>query len=201
VDLEQGQVPPWSLDHDCLARRQIRAGVPAGPLTDAEQGPQLRHVQPDPGAIDHGVEDPFHHRARGEDQVAAVLHLVDRIRVAEAAAALLVEVEPEAQACGVDPPVDDLAQAPYSPGLGQGVCDLSQAFGFIDPGEAVALLREAYAGRLRGAGDVLVAVEDHLRAERRVPAHLDRQVSERRNYSEVLWRHAGRRRDHVVVTP
>src|SRR6266542_5874552 len=112
-------------------------------MTDDEQGPQLRHVQPDPGAIDNGVEGAFHHRARVEDQVAAVLELVDRIRVAEAAAALLLKVEPEAQARGVDPPVDDLAQAPYRPGLGQGVCDLSQAFGFIDAGEAVALLREA----------------------------------------------------------
>src|ERR1019366_6854386 len=77
---------------------------------------------------------------------------------------------------GVDPSVDDLAQAPYSPGLGQGVCDLSQAFGFIHPSEAVAFLREADAAGLGLAGDVLVAVKDDLRPERRVTAHLDRQV-------------------------
>ncbi len=59
---------------------------------------------------------------------------------------MLVQVEPEAQARGVDPSVDDLAQAPYRPGLGQGVCDLSQAFRVTDPGEAVALLREVDAG-------------------------------------------------------
>ena len=105
---------------------------------------------------------------------------MDRVGVAEAAAALLVQVEPEAQARGVDPSVDDLAQAPYRPGLGQGVCDLSQAFGVTDPGEAVALLREVDAGRLCLAGDVLVAVEDHLRPERRMPAHLDRHVPEAR---------------------
>src|SRR5450759_3088220 len=76
----------------------------------------------------------------------------------------------------VDEP-ERLAQAPYSPGLGQGVCDLSQAFGFIHPREAVAFLREADAAGLGLAGDVLVAVEDDLRSERRMTAHLDRQVS------------------------
>src|SRR5664279_5163796 len=96
------------------------------------------------------------------------------------ALAVLVDVEPEAQARGVDPPVDDLAQAPYRPRLGQGVCDLSQALGITNTGEAVALLREAYAGRLGLAGDVLVAVEDHLRPEGWMPTHLDRHVPEGR---------------------
>ena len=41
---------------------------------------------------------------------------------------------------------------------------------------AVPLLRETDPGRVRLARDVLMAVEDHLRAERRVPGHLDRQV-------------------------
>ena len=49
--------------------------------------------------------------------------------------------------------------------------------GFIHPGEAVALLREADAAGLGLAGDVLVAVEEDLRTERRVAAYLDRQVS------------------------
>jgi len=93
---------------------------------------------------------------------------------------LLVQVEPEAQARAVDPSVDDLAQAPYRPGLGQGVCDLSQAFRVTDSGEAVALLREVEPGRLGGAGEIFVAVEDDLRPERRMPAHLDRHVPEAR---------------------
>ena len=147
-----------------------------GRCTDPEQRAQLRHVQPGPGPVHDGVEGPLHHRTGGEDQVAAVLELIDRVGVAEAAAALLVQVQTETQTGGVDPAVDDLAQAPYGPGLGQGVCDLSQAIGFIDAGEAVALLRKAYARRVCLAGDVLVAVEDHLRTKRRVPADLDRQV-------------------------
>jgi len=180
VDLEQGEVPPRSLDHDCLPRRQVGSGFPTWALPYTEQGAQPRHVQPGPGPVDDAVERSLHHRTGGEDQVAAVLDLIDRVGVAEAAAVLLVQVEPEAQARTVDPAVDDLAQPPYRPGLGQGVCDLSQALGFIDPGEAVALLGEVDAGRLRGGRDVLGAVEDDLRPERRMPAHLDRHVPEGR---------------------
>ena len=58
----------------------------------------------------------------------------------EVAGLLLGQVQPETQAGGVDPGVDDLAQTPCSPGLGQGVCDLGQAFGFTDPGETVPSL-------------------------------------------------------------
>jgi hypothetical protein len=123
VDLEQGEVPPGSLDHDCLPRRQACA-LPAGPPANSEQGAQLGHVDPGPGPVDEGVEGPLHYRTGGEDQVAAVFDLIDRMGVAEAAARLLGQIQPEAQARGVDPPVEDLAQAPYRPGLGQGVCDL-----------------------------------------------------------------------------
>jgi hypothetical protein len=145
-------------------------------VSHTEQRPQLRHVQSGPGAVDDRVEDAFHHRAGGEDQVAAVLDLVDRVAVGESTARLLGEVQTEAQAGGVDPSVDDLAQAPYCPGQGQGVCDPSQAFGVTDAGEAVALLGEADARGVGLAGDVRVTSEDHLGTERRMPAHLDRQM-------------------------
>lgn len=177
MDLEQGEVPPGSLDHDCLVVRKVRAGGSARPLSHPEQGPQLRHVEPGPGAVHDGVEGPFHDRAGGEDQIVGVLDLVDRVGVAETAALLVGQVQAEAQAGGVDPTVQDLAQAPYSPGLGQGLCDLSQALGVIDTSKAVALLCERDAVGLRLAGDVFVAIEDDLGTERRVSAHLDRQVS------------------------
>src|SRR5207244_4224833 len=74
-----------------------------------------------------------------EDQVPAVLDLVDRVRVAEAAAALLVEVEGEAQTRGVDPPLADLAQSRYSRLLRQGICDPGQAGRVGNGGAAVAV--------------------------------------------------------------
>ena len=83
-----------------------------------------------------------------------LLGLVDRVAVAEPAALLLGEVEPEAQARGVDPPIPHLGQAPYRRGPRQGVCDLGQASGVGDAGEAVALLDVADAGRPGRGGDV-----------------------------------------------
>jgi len=99
--------------------------------------------------VGHGAEDPVHPRARGEDQVPAVLGLVDRVVVAEPAGLLLGQVQAEAQARGVDPPVAGLAQPPCSRVLRQGVCDLSQALRIRDPSKAVALLDERDAGGVR----------------------------------------------------
>ena len=124
----------------------------AGALRGAEDGADLGHVQPGAGAIHHRVEHPLHRRAVGEDQVAAVLELIDGEPVAESAAVLLVEIQPEAQARGVDPALADLAQPPYSRMLRQGICDPGQARGVGDRGEAVADLGECYPRRARPAG-------------------------------------------------
>ena len=70
----------------------------------------------------------------------------------------------------------DLAQPPYSRILRQGICDPSQARRVGDRGEAVADLAECYPRRCGLPGHVLVAVEDDLRAERRMPRHLDRDM-------------------------
>ena len=177
VELEQGQVEPRCLDHGGELQGQVGGAVAAGALFGAEQGPQDRHVQPGAGAVDHPVEHLVHLGADGEQQVAAVLGLVDRIAVAEPAACLLGQVQAEAQAGGVDPPITHLGQAPYRRGLRQGVCDLGQGGGVGDAGEAVALLDEPDPARPGGGGDVLVAVEDDLRAERWMPGHFDRHVS------------------------
>ena len=148
----------------------------AGSLRGAEDGADLGHVQPGAGPVDHGVEHPLHRRAVGEDQVAAVLELIDGEPVAESAAVLLVEIEPEAQAGGVDPALADLAQPPYSRVVRQGICDPGQAHRVGDRGEAVADLGECYPRRCGLPGHELVAVEDDLRAERRMPRHLDRHM-------------------------
>jgi hypothetical protein len=86
VDLEHGRVPPRFLDHDRRSRREVAAGLAVRAVAHAEQRAQRGHVQPGPGPVDDGVEDPLHHRAGGKEQVAAVLDLVDLV-VAEATAA------------------------------------------------------------------------------------------------------------------
>ena len=60
-------------------------------------------------------------------KVAAVLELIDSQPVAESAARLLVEIQPEAQTRGVDPALADLAHPTYSRILRQGICDPGQA--------------------------------------------------------------------------
>jgi len=56
-------------------------------------------------AVHDSVEDPIQLGARGEDQVPAVLDLVDRVAVAEAAVVLVVKIQAEARTGGVDPPI------------------------------------------------------------------------------------------------
>src|SRR6266403_3444626 len=96
--------------------------------------------------------------------------------VTGSAALLLVEVEREAYTV-VNPTLADLAQSPYSPGLGQGVCDLGQTCGVRDRSKAVSLLGEGDARLARLAGNVLMAVQDHLGREGRMPADLDGQMA------------------------
>src|SRR6185295_13714805 len=88
VQLEHGQVIRRCLDRG-LDHRGVFAGA-AGTLRGAEDGADLRHVEPGPGPIHHRVEYSLHPTTVGEDQVAAVLNLVDRQRVTEPAALLLV---------------------------------------------------------------------------------------------------------------
>ena len=179
ADPEPAEPVPWFLDHDLLRRRAVLAVV-MGPRLEPEQGPDRRDVQPGPGPVQDPVEQGLHLRPGSEQQVPGVLGLVDGVGVAEPAAFLLLEVQPEAQAGGVDPPVADLAQAPYSRLPRPGICDPGQALRIRYLSKTVPLLGKADALALRGDGDVLVAVEHHLRAERRVPGHLDGQVPERR---------------------
>src|SRR5689334_10927315 len=110
--------------------------------------------------------------AQLENQVATVFDLIAGVLIAKPAALLLVEVERKAQA-SVDPTLADLVQPPYSPGLGQGVCDLRQACGVGDMSKTVSFLGKANSCLVRLAGYVLVPVQDHLHGEGRMPADLD----------------------------
>src|SRR5215471_12383069 len=78
---------------------------------------------------------------------------------------------------GIDPTLADLAQSPYSPRFGQGVCDLRQACGVRDMSKTVSFLGKANSCFLRLAGHVLMAVEDHLYWKGRMPADFDCDVA------------------------
>src|SRR6266536_1365210 len=128
------------------------------------------------GPVDHALKDLLHLGAAREQRVAAVLHLVDRVGVVEACPFLLLNIQGEAQAGRIDPPLAHLVQPLYGPLVGQGVCNASQARGVGDLCEAIALLTEVEAGLGRSAGNVLVAVEDDLGTERGMTRHFDRDM-------------------------
>src|SRR5574341_536153 len=112
------------------------------PSFPAEDRFQPLHVQPRAGPVDQPLEDLLHLSPQMKDQVATVLDLVHRVLVAKSASLLFFQIECEAEAGAVDPTLADLAQVPYSPRVGQGVCNLGQVCGLGNDGKTVALLGE-----------------------------------------------------------
>src|SRR5208337_1728591 len=120
-----------------------------------------------------GLEDLLHASANHKDQISAILHLVIGKVIPKPAALLFFKIERKTQAGAVNTPLTDLKQSPYSPLLGQGLCDLCEAGCVANCSKTVAVLDEPDA-RLAGlAGDVFMAIQDHLGGERRMPADLD----------------------------
>ena len=86
---------------------------------------------------------------------------------------MLAQVQSKTQAGRVDTALADLAQAPYSLFLAQGVPDKSQVASLLDVGEAVPFLGQVQPSLLELARYVLVAVEQDLGVEGRICAPLD----------------------------
>jgi len=176
VQLEDRQIIRRFLDRDFPFGRPPGASAIFRPVPIPEDGLDRLQIQWRPTAVDEGLKHLIHVGADGEDQVSTVFDLIVGVLVAKPAAFLLVVVQGEADT-GVNPTLADLAQPPYSPRFGQGVCDLRQACGVRDIGKAVSLFGEEDAGPARPAGDVFVAVQHHLGRERGMAADLDGQMA------------------------
>src|SRR5499426_2837251 len=131
IDL-QGQLAAVQLEDRQIIHRSLDRDFPFGrtpaifrAMLVTEDGLDGFQVERRAAAVDQGLKHLVHVRADLEDQVATVFDLVVGVLVTEAAALLLVVVEGEADTA-VNPTLADLAQPPYSPMLGQGVCDLRQ---------------------------------------------------------------------------
>src|SRR5271166_1779202 len=172
MQLEDRQIIRRSLDDFPFGRLHVSRPV-FRPALVAEDRLYRLQVQRRPATIDQRLEHLLHMPANPEDQVSAVLHLIVGEAIANPAAFLLLEIEREAQTAAINPPLADLAQSPYSPGVGQGRCDLREAGRVGDGGETVALLDEPDAGPARLTGDVFMTVQDHLGGKRRMPTDLD----------------------------
>src|SRR5713226_7855664 len=151
--------------------------APVGTPLGAEQGSYLAYIQPGTRSVDQALEDLLQLAAPMEQQVAAVFDLKDRVGIAEAGPLLLLDAQGETQARRIDPLLAHLDQAPYSPCFGQGVCNPGQVCGVGDLSEAIPLLDEIEVSPAGLAGDVLVPVQDDLRAERGMAGHLDGDVA------------------------
>src|SRR5450755_2555585 len=173
MQLEDRQIIRRSLDRDFPFGRLHVSWAVFRPALVSENRLYRLQVQRRPAAINQGLEHLFHAPANREDQISAVLHLIVGEVIAKSAAFLLLKVEREAQTGAVNPALTDLAQSPYSPWLGQGLCDLCEAGSVSDGGETVCFLGESDACLARLTGDVFMAVQDHLCGERWMPADLD----------------------------
>src|SRR5215831_7720353 len=176
VELEDCQIIRRSLDRDFPFGRALGATAIFRAVPVTEDGFDALQIERRAAAVDQRLKHLLHVAAGLEDQVPAVFDLIVGVLVAKPAALLFVEVEREAHT-SVNPTLADLAQSPYSPMLGQGVCDPGQTCGVRDACKAVSLLRKDDAGFACLAGDIFMAVQDHLGRERRMAADLDRQMA------------------------
>src|SRR5690349_15264508 len=166
IDLE-GQLAAVQLKDRQIIRRSLNRDFPFGralcspaifrTMLVSEDGFDGLEIEWGTAAVNEGLKHLVHVPAHLEDQVSTVFDLIVGVLVTEPAALLLVEVEGEAHTA-VNPTLADLAQSPYSPLFGQGLCDLRQACGVGDSSKAVSLLGEGDASLARLAGNILMAV-------------------------------------------
>src|ERR1700741_3308689 len=176
VQLEDRQIIHRSLDRDFPFGRAFGSPAINRAMPVSEDRFDGLQVQWGAAAVNEGLKHLVHMPAHLEDQVSTVFDLIVGILITEPAALLLVEVEGEART-RVNPTLADLAQSPYSPWFGQGLCDLRQACGVRDSSKAVSFLGEGNARFARLAGNIFMAIQDDLSGERRMAADLDGQMA------------------------
>jgi hypothetical protein len=95
--VNRSSIAPW--------RATIAVGSPARALLLPEEGPELREVETRAAPVDDAVGHHLHLRTGIEQQIAAALHLINRVVVAKAVRGLLVATQAEAEAGAVDPTI------------------------------------------------------------------------------------------------
>src|SRR5215469_14913604 len=176
-DLEDRQIIRRFLDHDLPTPGRAVLTVKGGPSFVSQDGLEALNPQRGPTAVDHRLKHLLHSSAALKEQVAAVLALIDGVRVVEFASLLLLPAERKTEAGGVNPTLRHPAQAPYHPFLGQGVCDLSQGGGVLDLGKTIPLLLKLDLLAQSLAGHIFMTVQDDLRRKGRMARDFDRDVS------------------------
>src|ERR1700679_3315379 len=110
MQLEDRQIIRRSLDRDFPFGRLHISWPVFWPALVAEDRLYGLQVQRRPAAIDQRLEHLLHAPPPREDQVTAVLNLIFGKAIEKPAAFLPLEVQREAQAAAINPPLTDLAQ-------------------------------------------------------------------------------------------
>src|SRR5215472_14270206 len=176
-DLEDRQIIRRFLDHDLPTPGRAVLTVKGGPSLVSQDGLDALNPQRGPTAVDHRLKHLLHSSAALKEQVAAVLALIDGVRVVEFAPLLLLPAKRETEAGGVNPTLRHRAQAPCHPFLGQGVCDLSQGGGVWHTGKTIPLLLKLDLLAPSLTGHIFMTIQDDLHRKGWMPRELDRDVS------------------------
>src|SRR3984893_5859391 len=176
VQLEDRQIIRRSLNRDFPFGRAFCSPAIFRTLLVSEDGFDGLEIEWGTAAVDERLKHLFHVPAHIKDIDTVGYVLIVGGLIMDPAALLLVEVEGEAHT-GVNPTLADLAQSPYSPLFGQGLCDLRQAGGVRDSSKTVSLLGEGDSRLACLAGNVLMAVQDHLGRKGRMTADLDGEMA------------------------
>src|SRR6202030_3817268 len=106
MDFEDRHVIGRCLDHDSPASGILLPLVIAGALPVTEDRPDAVQVKWRSGAVNQRLEYLLHLPAGGEQQVAAVLHLVDRVLVMKGAPLLLLRIQSKTETGGINAALD-----------------------------------------------------------------------------------------------
>lgn len=193
VDLEHRQVMRRSLDHDLLSWRFFAfelEGTSLGP----QDGLQCLDVETGASSVDNALKDLIQFGASHEQEVSAVLPLVNGEDIPEPGFFLVRKVQRKTQTGGVNPTLAHLTQAPYSVLRTQGVCDKRQAPSVGDRSETIAGLDKTDSRLLGLQGNIFMTIEDELCIEGRMTTKPDGDVSPFRiNDMERIVVHIGHR--------
>src|SRR5208283_4006467 len=127
------------LGHDSQTRFALGPFPGIGAMLVTEDRSNRLEIQPSSGAIDQTLKDGYQIPTTPEQEVPAVLGLIDRERVLAVHLLLFGHIQSQTETLG-EPTPQDLLQAPYRAGLAQGICDPVQVCDIVPIGETVALL-------------------------------------------------------------
>jgi len=166
MHLKNRQIIDRSLDRHLKTKPLAVPVFPVGTVLVAKDGFHRFYVERAPRPVNESLEYLVHGVPAGEEEIPAVLCLVNRVGVAESGLLLLLSIQGKAQTCRVDPTFADLGQTPCRVRRSHGICDLGQVCGIGHFGKAVFFFGETYPTLAGLNGYMFMPVQYNLSVER-----------------------------------